>query len=993
MNEIGKVSIKLIADTDSFFKDIKKAVASISKIKDAEIKITADTSQLKKSISSSISEISKIKNANILIGSDITKLTKGVDIAKSQIDQISKTSASIPLNVDNVKALDKVQQTEARLKILQQRANEISINPSVKTSALQGLELQIASTKNRLDTLNPSFLSSAFSGLGNTANSALSSIRSGLEQTSSVARNLALGVTAGLAGAFLIAGKNAIDYGGQLQQARGDLTVLLGSEEKALKVLKEQQRFAGQTPFETGDLIKSANVLSTVINNVDELNLRTKQLGEASGGIPANLARISNTYSQVVSKGKADTVDLKEFINAGFASVRIEAQKELGVTGEAFEDAVSRGAITADVLNRILNRVTEGYPRLATASKTLTGVFSTASDTIKNFGLSLVGIDTTTFELKAGGIADAISKLVTQFNTEGVVASLAKFGEKIGSTVASLFSGIDFGKVDLAGIVDGISSGFDNVITKVSEFAKIVGDGIKFVVNSVGGLENFNNILLVTATAIGAVSIAMGILNVVSSPVTLTVLAIAGAVSGLAFILGNGDITKGISVIKDGLANAFSRVLPFVQALGKGISELWNTLAENAIVKDVIASFGNIFENLIDIVQQVVTIVGFMWNEMGIGEKVIGTLKVGFVLLGTYIYAVIKIVQGLVATIKQVIDFGGGILEFFGIKAPKEVKKFENQVDSSTESIFGDLKSVDGFDFDVKQVKIENNSKSTQTDLNLVNRFKLDTKPLQISTNSNEAIQQVQSVNNTNIASKFVAITTQSQQAINEIVAVNNTSLQSKTLSIGVANNASPVINEVSGAIRSIPDKTVSLVTKGSQSQVSQEVANIVSYANTALQSRPVVIKTQIQSVASQISSAIRSVPGQSLGGLIKPFASGGKVQSLLGGGLASLIPKGDDTIAGYKFGEFVSKVPVSRKYGGVLNSMNFETPKFDGFMQNVARMTKAIGAMASSNTTNNTNNLPVNINIANLNQQGTSRAVAGIGFMLQSEMLNRGLL
>ena len=162
MNEIGKVSIKLIADTDSFFKDIKKAVASISKIKDAEIKITADTSQLKKSISSSISEISKIKNANILIGSDITKLTKGLDVAKSQIDQISKTSASIPLNVDNVKALDKVQQTEARLKILQQRANEISINPSVKTSALQGLELQIGSTKDRLNTLDPSFLSASF---------------------------------------------------------------------------------------------------------------------------------------------------------------------------------------------------------------------------------------------------------------------------------------------------------------------------------------------------------------------------------------------------------------------------------------------------------------------------------------------------------------------------------------------------------------------------------------------------------------------------------------------------------------------------------------------------------------------------------------------------------------------------------------------------------------------------------------------------------------
>lgn len=1197
MNEIGKVSIKLIADTDSFFKDIKKAVASISKIKNAEIKITADTSQLKKSISSSISEISKIKNANILIGSDITKLTKGVDVAKSQIDQISKTSASIPLNVDNVKALDKVQQTEARLKILQQRANEITINPNVKTSALQGLELQIASTKNRLDTLNPSFLSSAFSGLGNTANSALSSIRSGLEQTSSVARNLALGVTAGLAGAFLIAGKNAIDYGGQLQQARGDLTVLLGSEEKALQVLKEQQRFAGQTPFETGDLIKSANVLSTVINNVDELNLRTKQLGEASGGIPANLARISNTYSQVVSKGKVDTVDLKEFINAGFASVRIEAQKELGVTGEAFEDAVSRGAITADVLNRILNRVTEGYPRLGTASKTLTGVFSTASDTIKNFGLSLVGIDTTTFELKTGGIADAISKLVTQFNTEGVVASLAKFGEKIGSTVASLFSGIDFGKVDLAGIVDSISSGFDNVITKVIEFGgliksafdeivksaggldnlvriltivagvlgtvgaasillnpvtliiggitagvvllakaigngdivkgtkmiqdgmmqafqavpgilkgvfeafKNIGKGMDFVIKAVGGFKNFAVILTVLATTIGAVALAFNavaiataiatttagvfaaVVAVAFSPITLIIAGIAIALTGLAAILGGGDLTKGFSKIWDGIVVGGKFAVELIKGYWTGIMEIFKFATEtllNIYVRPFASVIGFIFPQLGTVLND--WGLTFSQNTQKVGEsfdtvtkKIDGSLNTTAnkvnettkrmsddliaVSNSTGNFAVDSVFAALGSSLgdlsdrmkdsklsatelqtanedllqsfrdlrddvsdvaESFISVSGAeltlaekqskyneVLKEFAVDSPQAIQAYNDMIGAELrleKQRNSSLNAID--DLNLKTEELLTKFRATPELISKVELAELAStkagidRAIELGKRNGENITslellktRIDLIETSKFTGKTLSVTDNLPQIQNKIAEVNSNKINPKVFEVtAFTGPAFVAMEQVSQKV--LPNKTLQILGEATG------LNNVASEAIRSISNRTATVKvfgdtSALQSAINRINTTldIRSVPGQSLGGLIKPFASGGKVQSLLGGGLASLIPKGDDTIAGYKFGEFVSKVPVSRKYGGVLNSMNFETPKFDGFMQNVARMTKAIGAMASSNTTNNTNNLPVNINIANLNQQGTSRAVAGIGFMLQSEMLNRGLL
>lgn len=112
---------------------------------------------------------------------------------------------------------------------MQQKADEISIKPSVNAASFIGLELQIASTKSKLETLDPSVVNEHLVHYPSIGTNAFASISNSIQQTTQVVRNLALVTSGVVVGAFSLAVKGAIDYGGELQQNRGDLEVLLGT--------------------------------------------------------------------------------------------------------------------------------------------------------------------------------------------------------------------------------------------------------------------------------------------------------------------------------------------------------------------------------------------------------------------------------------------------------------------------------------------------------------------------------------------------------------------------------------------------------------------------------------------------------------------------------------------------------------------------------------------------------------------------------------------
>lgn len=186
---------------------------------------------------------------------------------------------------------------------------------------------------------------------------------------------------------------------------------LLGSEKEAVKLLADIQKAAATTPFEVSSLAKVTQAFLGVGLSADKALETSLQFGDvlaAFGKGDVELQRVSNTISQVFGKGKADVVDFKELVNAGWATVRTDVAETLQMTSQEFEQALSKGEIGFEEIQQTLNRTTgEGgrfFDAMTNQSKTLTGQLSNLKDSMN---LALGGLVTET------GILDTIKKVVS----------------------------------------------------------------------------------------------------------------------------------------------------------------------------------------------------------------------------------------------------------------------------------------------------------------------------------------------------------------------------------------------------------------------------------------------------------------------------------------------------------------------------------------------------------------------------------------------------
>lgn len=194
------------------------------------------------------------------------------------------------------------------------------------------------------------------------------------------------GIAAAAAGAF---GIGAIKMAGDIEQSEIAFTTLLGSAEKAGAFLDKLKQDAAKTPFELSSLVDMSQRLIGAGINAETARTTVLQLGDAlsaTGAGSAEMTRIGNTIAQVFGKGKADAVDFKEIVNAGWVSVKKDVADGMGLTMAQFEDAVSAGKVGFEDLSKVLGKVTgEGgkyFNAMANQSTSINGLFSTLKDTV-----------------------------------------------------------------------------------------------------------------------------------------------------------------------------------------------------------------------------------------------------------------------------------------------------------------------------------------------------------------------------------------------------------------------------------------------------------------------------------------------------------------------------------------------------------------------------------------------------------------------------------
>lgn len=174
--------------------------------------------------------------------------------------------------------------------------------------------------------------------------------------------------------------------GSEAELTATSFEVLVGSEEKSSKMLKEIAQFGQESPFDKMGLTENARQMLAFGIETDKVMTYLRQLGDISAGDKQKLDSLSLVMGQVISKGRLDGQDKNQFVDAGFNPLKELQKMHPEKTYAEIEKAMSKGAITAQhVAEAIQHATQEGgqfHNMTEKTSKTLVGKLASLMDDI-----------------------------------------------------------------------------------------------------------------------------------------------------------------------------------------------------------------------------------------------------------------------------------------------------------------------------------------------------------------------------------------------------------------------------------------------------------------------------------------------------------------------------------------------------------------------------------------------------------------------------------
>jgi tape measure domain-containing protein len=178
----------------------------------------------------------------------------------------------------------------------------------------------------------------------------------------------------------------------ELESQARSLQVLTGSAEKAGQIIKELQQLGAVTPFTSSELIDSAKRLQAFGVETNKVVETTRRLADVSGATGAELQGLVTAYGQVQAKGRLQGEELLQFQERGVA-LQQELRKQYNLSGEEFQDALSKGKISAEAVEFAIQNLTNAGGKYANGaiaqSDTLNGRFSTLQDGIEGLARTI----------------------------------------------------------------------------------------------------------------------------------------------------------------------------------------------------------------------------------------------------------------------------------------------------------------------------------------------------------------------------------------------------------------------------------------------------------------------------------------------------------------------------------------------------------------------------------------------------------------------------
>lgn len=179
--------------------------------------------------------------------------------------------------------------------------------------------------------------------------------------------------------------QNLVKIRGEFQQLDVAFRTMLGSGEKASKLMNQLVRTAATTPFDLQSVAQGAKQLLAYGTAAEDVNDTLIKLGDIAAGLSLPLGDLVYLYGTTVTQGRMFTQDMRQFMGRGIP-MEEEIAKVMGVAEQEVAGLVTAGKVTADVFKKAIDGMAaEGgkFGGLMEAqSKTITGQISNIEDAV-----------------------------------------------------------------------------------------------------------------------------------------------------------------------------------------------------------------------------------------------------------------------------------------------------------------------------------------------------------------------------------------------------------------------------------------------------------------------------------------------------------------------------------------------------------------------------------------------------------------------------------
>lgn len=212
--------------------------------------------------------------------------------------------------------------------------------------------------------------------------------------------------------------KRGVSLAAEAESMEVSFGVMLGSAEKAKKMVASLQKFAAETPFTMTGLTQATKTLLQFGITGDEVLPLIKSLGDVSGGESEKLQRLSLAFGQMSATGRLMGEEVNQMVEAGFNPLK-EISRTTGRSMAVLRGEMEQGKISTEMVTKAFKSASsEGGPffnLMEKQSKTLKGTWSTMTDDIDSAQRSVGKAVIEMFSLK--DIVESVSKAAQEFDT------------------------------------------------------------------------------------------------------------------------------------------------------------------------------------------------------------------------------------------------------------------------------------------------------------------------------------------------------------------------------------------------------------------------------------------------------------------------------------------------------------------------------------------------------------------------------------------------